>query len=215
MRKQHKKKTNKPSYQAIIRPICLQPPAYIAQDNRTWTLRSTLSGAAANAFVFTAIQLSAHMGIIATSTTTSSLLCDQFRLRRVCVWGPVTTAGTPVSVMLKWADDPASNTQSGPPKTEMGTSSNINEYAYACLTPPKNNTSIFSQWADASLTTQWVVCSAPIGSIIQFWFNFIIDDIGATQSGPVIAGATLGQIYHKNMIAGGATWTGIPPLNTI
>jgi hypothetical protein len=191
------------------------PPAFIAQENRTWTIRSTLSGAPATAFIFTAFQLAAHLGVIATSATTSSLLCDQFRLTRVCVWGPVATAGTPVSVLLKFVDDPASNTQAGPPKTEVGTSSNINEYAYACLTPPKNNSSIFSQWCDASLTTQWIVVSAPVGSIIQFWFNFILDDLGATSAGPTIAGATLGQIYHKNAVAGGATWTVTGGLNSI
>jgi len=165
--------------------------------------------------VFTATQLAAAMGIVAITATTSNLLCDQFRIRRVCVWGPVATAGTPVTVMLKYADDPASNTQAGPPKTEIGTSSNINEYAYCCLQPPKNNTSIFSQWCDASLTTQWIVCSAPVGSILQIWYNFILDDVGAPSSGPTIAAATPGLIYHKIMTSGGSNWTAVAPLNSI
>jgi len=117
--------------------------------------------------------------------------------------------------MLKYVDDPASNTQAGPPKTMMGTSSNVNEYAYACLQPPRDNSSIFSQWCDASLTTAWIVAAGPIGSILQIWYNFIVDDIGATSAGPVIVAGTLGQIYHKNMVIGAQVWTAIPPLNTI
>lgn len=205
----------KPDYSQIVKPIALSPPAYQTQENRTWTIRSTLSGNPANSMVLTATQLAAHLGLIAITATTSNLLCDQFKVRRVCVWGPVTTAGTPVNVSLKYVDDPASNTQSGPPKTENGTSSNINEYAYCCLEPPKDNSSIFSQWADASLTTGWIVVTAPVGSIMQIWYNFILDDVGAPSAGPTIAGATPGLVYHKNMLVGAVVWTAVPPLNSI
>jgi len=209
------KKNQRNPYAAIRRPICLQPPMYKEQVVRRWSIRSVLSGNPANSMIFTVSQLSAHLGVIATSAIACSLLCDQLRINRVCVWGPVTTAGTPVTVNLKFVDDPASNTQSGPPKTVSGTSSNITEYAYACLEPPTDNSSIFSQWADANLNTNWIVITAPVGSILQIWYDFIIDDIGATQAGPVIAGATAGNIYHKNMLVGAVVWTAVSPLNSI
>jgi len=117
--------------------------------------------------------------------------------------------------MLKWVDDPASNTQSGPPKTQTDTAISFDRPAYCCLEPPKDNTSIFSQWADSSLTTAWFVAAFPAGAVMDLWFNWILDDIGAPSAGPAIAGGTLGLIYHKQMIAGGITWTVVTPLNSI
>lgn len=210
-----RKRTRKTSYAPVVKPICLQPPSIISQPNRPFHTMSTVTAAAATS-VLTVSQLAAHLvGVIATSATTSALVCDAIRITRVCIWGPVATAGTPVQVSLKWVDDPASNTQAGPVKTATGVSSNINEYAYCCLTPPKDSSSIFSQWADASLNTQWLVVVGPIGSIIQFWGNWIFDDVGNLTAGPALSGATTGNIYHKNMVTGGSTIVMANPLNTI
>jgi len=159
--------------------------------------------------------LAGALGIIGTGATTSVFLSDQFRLRRICLWGPVSTAGTAVSVLLKYVDDPASNTQSGPPKTQSDSSSNVNQYAYCCLEPPKDNSSLFSQWFDSSLTTGVIFMAAPPGSIMDMHFNFIVDDIGATSAGPTISGGTAGTIYHKTFTVGASTWTVVTPLNGI
>jgi hypothetical protein len=117
--------------------------------------------------------------------------------------------------MLKYADDPASNTQSGPPKTVSDTSISFDRPAYVCLEPPKDNTSIFSQWFDSSLTTTVVAWVLPAGTTIDFYFNFIIDDIGATSAGPTLIAATAGVIYHKAFVTGAATITAVSPLNSI
>lgn len=160
-------------------------------------------------------QLAGMLGVIATAATTSVYLCDQFRLKRVCAWAPVATAGTPVTVMLKFVDDPSSNTQSGPPKTVSDTSISYDRPAYACLEPPKDNSSIFSQWSDSSLATPWLAWVLPAGTTIDFYFEFIIDDIGTTSAGPTLAGATAGTIYHKAFTTGAATITAVAPLNSI
>jgi hypothetical protein len=213
-RRKHKKKLN---YHQIPMPIAMSPPEYCSQENRTWVIRGTATAAFSSSTMRT-IDLAAFLGVIATAPTTCQFLCDQFRLRRVCVWAPVATAGTPVTVMLKWADDPTGVSSSGPPKTVSDTSSSIDKYAYACLEPPsgiKGATSYFTQWQDSSLTTPLVVVTAPVGSIMQFWFNWILDDIGATTSGPTIAGATAGNVYHKNIVVGGGTLQAVVPLNFI
>jgi hypothetical protein len=152
-------------------------------------------------------QLAGALGIIATGATTSVFLADQVRIRRVCIWGPVTTAGVPVTVTLKFVDDPASSITSGPPKTQQDTSISFDRPAYVCLEPPKDSSSIFSQWVDSSLTTGWLFWGFPAGSTIDIDFNFIIDDIGATSAGPTIAGGTAGVIYHKSFTTGAATLT--------
>lgn len=209
------KKSRKINYEAIPRPIALSPPKYTSQIVRSWHVRNVVSGAAIVAQVISSSAMAANLGLLATSATTSAFLCDQFRLKRICVWGPVATAGTPVTVMLKFVDDPASNTQSGPPKTETDTSISFDRPAYCCLTPPKTPNSIFSQWQDSSLNTAWISISAPVGSIVDFFYQFIIDDLGNTTSGPTIAAATLGNIYHKSIILGGATIGVVTPLNGI
>lgn len=203
------------NFHKVPLPIALAPPTFRAQVTRSWHLRAICSGAAPTAFIFTVSQLSAFMGIIATSTTTSSLLCDQLKIKRMCVWGPVATAGTPVTTMLKWVDDPASNTQSGPPLTQSDTSVSFDRPAYCCLEPPRGNSSIFSQWADANLNTQWIVIGCPVGAVLDIWYDWILDDLGATQAGPTIAAASLGTIYHKNMVAGGTTFSAITAVNSI
>jgi hypothetical protein len=209
-----KKKSNKMNFNQIPRPIALAPPKFTSQIVRSWVLRGIAFNGALSLQTITSAQLAAFMGVIATSATTSQLICDQFRLKRVCAWGPVATAGTPVTVMLKFADDPASNTQSGAPKTETDTSISYDRPAYCCLTPPKNNTSIFSQWQDSSLATAWLVVSCPQGTIFDFYFQFIVDDIGTTTAGPTLSGATLGSIYHKNIVLS-STIGIVSPLNQI
>jgi hypothetical protein len=184
------------------------------QENRSWMIRCQSSAAVA-ASTITATQLAGMLGVIAVTTTTSSFLCDQFRLRRICIWGAVATAGTQVTCTLKYADDPASNTQSGAPRTQSDSSVSFDRPAYVCLEPPKDNTSIFSQWSDSSLTTAWVVLTCPAGAIIDFHFNWILDDIGATTAGPTLIGAVPGQVYHKSFVLGASTIGAVSPLNAI
>jgi hypothetical protein len=212
MKKTSKKqlKGRKANYHPIPRPISLAPPPYVSQENRSWIVRYYLTAANTNVSI-QMNHLAGALGIVATGTTTSVFLCDQFRLRRMCIWGPVQTAGTPVFVTLKYADDPNGTNSSGPPKTVSDSSVSFDRPAYACLEPPKGNTSVFSQWMDSSATTVVVICTGPIGAIIDFHLNFIVDDIGSTSGGPTIVAGAAGTIYHKAF----GNFTVAPPLNSI
>jgi len=201
------KKRNKIKYNSPQRPLYLAPPTYVLQENRSWVLRITNGATATLGTTATIAQLAAMLGVIATSATTSSLICDQFRIRRICMWSPVATAGVPVTNELKWVDDPASTVTSGPPRTVSDTSISFDRPAYVCLQPPKDNSSVFSQWLDSSLATPWIQWVAPAGSIVDIHYNWILDDIGNTTAGPTLAGATAGSIYHKSFSTGLATWT--------
>jgi len=202
-----KTKKNKIKYNSPQRPLYLAPPTYQLQENRSWIIRITNGATSTVGSVVTLAQLAGMLGVIATSATTSQFICDQFRLRRICMWSPVATAGVPVANELKYVDDPASTVTSGPPKTVSDTSISFDRPAYVCLQPPKDNSSVFSQWLDSSLTTAWIQWVAPAGSVVDLHFNFILDDIGNTSAGPTLAGATAGNIYHKTFVTGGATWT--------
>jgi len=50
---------------------------------------------------------------------------------------------------------------------------------------------------------------------MDIYFEFILDDVGSTSAGPTLAGATAGNIYHKIVTTGAATWTAVAPLNSI
>lgn len=213
--KNPRKRTQKVQYHSPPRPIALAPPPYQAQLNRSWVVRFSCGATGTVGAQMTAAQLAAALGVIATAATTSVFIADQIRLRRVCIWGPVATAGTPVNVMLKFVDDPTNNTQSGAPKTVQDSSISFDRPAYCCLEPPKDNTSVFSQWIDSSLATPWIFLAAPPGSIMDLHFNFIVDDIGVTSAGPALIGATAGVIYHKTFTVGASTWTAVSPLNAL
>jgi hypothetical protein len=160
-------------------------------------------------------QLAGMLGVIATSATTSVFLCDAFRLARTCIWATPATAGVPVTVSLKYVDDPASSITAGAPRTLSDSSVSFDRPAYACLEPPKDNTSMWSQWEDSSLNSNVLSITAPVGSIVDFHFNCFIDDVGTTSAGPTLAAATAGVLYHKSFTAGAATFTAVLPQNTI
>jgi len=209
------KKPKKDPYIAIPRPVCLAPPQYQQQVVHGWKVRMILTGAPLAAQTLACNNLAQMMAVIATSATTSIYFNDQFRLKRTCVWGPVATAGTPVSVMLKYADDPANTATSGNPKTVGDTSVSFDRPAYACLEPPQNATSLFNNWLDSNQTIAVIVISAPVGSTIDFDFQFFVDDLGTPAAGPVLIGATAGNVYHKTQTFGGAVLTAVTPLNGI
>jgi len=186
---------------------------------RTWHLRGQVSGAGVNATAnITIAQLAAFMGVVATAATTSNFLIDQFRFRRLAVWAPCVTPGTPVNVSLKFVDDPAGTQTSGPPKTVTAVSSDTTKYAYACIEPPKGAgaaSSYFNQWQDSSATAGFLNVTWPIGSIVDIWYDWFLDDAGAASAGPTIAGATAGLLYHKNIVLGSSILSASLPLNTI
>jgi hypothetical protein len=95
------------------------------------------------------------------------------------------------------------------------TSVSFDRPAYVCLEPPKDSSSVFSQWVDSSLSTGWLFWAAPAGTTVDIDYNFIIDDIGTTSVGPTLAGAVSGVIYHKTFVTGAATWSVAPIQNPI
>lgn len=189
-------------------PIYLSPPPYKAQQVRSWVVRFDVS-ANGSSQTLTATQLAAMLGIIATSATTSVFLTDSFRLKRATMWSWTGTPGTTVDIMLKYSDAGNSAGQGGPPCVAMDSSASQDRPAFVTLAPPKNSS--MNLWQDTPATTVMLSYYSPQASILDLEFQFIIDDIGVAVAGPAIAGATLGNIYHKNA----ATCLVVQPLNRI
>jgi len=192
----------------------LAPPTYVMQEVRYWKVRGAISAGTFQGSLSN-LNLASFMGVIATGATTSVLISDQFKLKRICCWTPCATAGVPVTCQMKYTDDPASNTQSGAPKTVSDTTISFDRPAYACLEPPRDNSSIFSQWWDSSLSTTMVNVIWPVGTIVDLEYRWIMDDIGVTTAGPTLIAATAGVIYHKLFQAGAGTLSAVGALNSI
>jgi len=213
MKKNKQTKQRKTSRRMNTRPhapIWVTPPPYKAQLVRSWRVRCDVT-ASASVQTLTAAQLCSVLGIIATSATTSVFLTDSFRLKRVHMWSWTGTQGTTVDIMLKFPDSGNSAGQGGPPCVVMDSSASLDTPAYCTIKPPKN--SVQNLWQDASATNTAPMLSylSPQTAILDLEFQFIIDDIGVTVAGPVIAGATLGTIYHHIV----ATLLPVTPLNRV
>jgi len=217
MRKNNKAKKNKKrglKYQAHPRAIYLAPPTYEQQPTRSWKVRCQVS-AACLGNVLSGTQLCGILGVTAITTTSGVFIGNQFRLKRTCIWGPVTTAGTPVSVELKYADDPAGVLYPASAVKAVGdTSVSFDRPAYACLTP--NKESYANLWTNCLSTAAVLVISCPAGAIIDFDFQFLIDDLGALNGARALVGATAGTYYHLiATLSGSQTVTAVSPLNSI
>lgn len=200
-----------------MKPVFVGPPEFLQQEVRSIRVRCQAS-AAVSAAAVTMANLGALIGLVSLATGAGSatvLLSQSAKLKRVCVWGQVATAGTPVTCQLRYVDDPANTDANGPPKTVSDTSVSYDRPAYVCLEPSKMQQSFFSQWFTTNVAQTYLNLTCPAGGIIDFWFNFVLCDQGAPLAGPAIAGAsTLGTIYHKSFTTGGANIVPVGPLNS-
>jgi len=208
--KQSSKRKSKKSITRPRPPIWSIPPSYKAQQVRNWRVRCDVTANAATQSL-TAANLGALLGITATSATTSVYISDSFRLKRVTMWSWSGTQGTTVDIMLKFPDSGNGAGQAGPPCVIMDSSASMDKPAYVTLRPPKDSAQ--NLWYDCATTntTVMLIYLSPQLAIMDLEFEFIIDDLGAAVAGPTIAGATLGNIYHRST----ATLLAVTPLNRI
>jgi len=217
MKKNNKQKKSKKrglQYKAHPRAIYLAPPTYVQQLTRSWKIRCQVSAACIGQ-VLNGTQLCGLLGVFAQTALLGNFIGNQFRLKRTCIWGPVATAGTPVSVELKYADDPAGILYPASAVNAVGDSSvSFDRPAYCCLIPNKN--SYANLWTNCLSTANVLVITCPAGAIIDFDFQFLIDDIGNTNTARALVGATPGLFYHLIATLSGAQLiTPVSPLNSV
>lgn len=171
--------------------LASHPPLMEAQVVRSLKLR-TLSTAALAAQAFTIVDLTGLVGIIAITATTARMLSQQFRLRKIHIWGPVATAGTPVEAIMRWNN--SANDFVGPPIEILDTSVSFDWPAYITTSPPSG--SLSSKWHDGSETDVTFTLTCPTGSTVDFDFDWVLSDLALSNFAPAIAGATVAEIYH-------------------
>jgi hypothetical protein len=210
--KKSKRNNNNRKQQQVAR--ISKPPYYKQQVTRKFLVRTQLSGAILG-LTLTSTQVFGLLPCMAITAITGVFLSNQARIRRVSIWGPVATAGTPVSVELKWSDQPGfAGGLASPPCTTGDTSVSFDRPAYATIRPPKD--SYFHTWLQTNNGSTMIVITAPAGSILDFEMDALIDDLGALTATRALVGATPGTLYHLIATFSGAqTLTAVAPLNSV
>jgi len=175
----------------VRKTFASHPPPFVAQAIRQFKVRCLATGNVNSNFSYN--QLSAILGIIATSTTTSAFIAAVFRLKKVVVWGPVTTAGTSVTASLAWQN--TSQDFESPPLKFSDTSISFDWPAFLNCSPPKG--SLSDKWHGSGQTDELFALIAPTGSTVEFHFDWVLNDGQGVVAGPTIAGATTGVVYHN------------------
>jgi hypothetical protein len=157
------------------------------------------------------------MGVMALTATTSGYFGNTIRIKRVSLWAPPPAIGSLTMVSLKYADtnggaSPA--TLAGPNNFQGDSSMEPDRPARCFLKPPKDT---YWDWFQSVANGgNYIVITAPIGSVLEIEFSHYLDNSGTITAGPVLVGATPGVIYNRPMTGGGGgTWVPHTSCNTI
>jgi len=187
-----KKSGRKPVKVSTRATLSSHPEPIVNQPVQKFILR-TIANSSEQDEGFNYNTLAGMLGIIATSSTVSTYLSTAFKLRRIRMWGPVATAGTPVTVSIRLMQSSADFVT--PPKTWTDTSVSFDHPAFLDWVPPLG--SLAEKWHSSVQGDQIFTLTFPVGATIDFHFSYVLNDADGTINGPTLSGATVGLVYHK------------------
>lgn len=152
------------------------------------------------------------VGFMALTATTSGFFTNQFRIKVVSLWSPPPAAGSSTQCSLKFADTVVSGLAA--PSTQVGDSSMEPDRPAKCKIRPPPGT-VYDWFLGVTSTNNYLVITAPLGSICQISFEHYLDNSGTISAGPTIVGANPGVIYNKTLTFSTQVWTPHSSINTI
>jgi len=111
------------------------------------------------------------------------------------MWGPIATAGVPVTIALTWEN--SLQDFMTPPVTKSDTSISFDYPAHLNLEPPRN--SLAAKWHASTSSNVALFMNFPINTIIDFTFDWVLNDDASNyppEAGSALIAATVGVIYH-------------------
>ena len=138
--------------------------------------------------------------IMAATTTLGYTPWKAIKLVKLEIWSPVTTQGTPVTVIIKPnITETSTNSYGDLQEVYEDTSMTFDWPAYIKLSPKKIHPS--GSWHNSSNTdANLITVIAPIGSILDLYFEAIPNlteaPNGFTQT---LSGAVVGEVYARNV----------------
>jgi hypothetical protein len=174
--------------------LSLSPPPFNARAVRKFRIRCLATAPQIDAPV-RYLDLAALLGIIATSAITSVHMVTAFRMTKVRIWSPSPFGSVSTSnVSITW-DETAADFVT-PPISRSDSSVNPNKPAFVDARPPRG--SLADKWHSPGQTDGICIMTYPTGSIVDFHFEFVLDDAGGPLAGPAIIGGVTGTIYHRS-----------------
>lgn len=194
------KSTKKGGVQPPRKALYLAPPPFVSTPVKYGRVRGLTSSALATAG-FTLQQIVSYCaGIIpiAAVNSTPKHLAASFKFKRILVWGPVATAGTPVTVELRFPGTASSDGTTMPQVTQTDSSVSFDRPAFAMLKPKKE--SFQGQWfTPTTVGFNLFELTCPSGSIVDIEFDYVLNEDGNPYNAAALTGgATLvvGAVYH-------------------
>jgi hypothetical protein len=142
-----------------------------------------------------------NSAIVAQTTVLGSSLVRAIRIKKIRIWVPVTTQGTPVSVRLTPSGaDSSNNSFSDLPETIQDTSISIDRPAFVSYKPSVDHPSGFWHYATTtSIPLVDIACN--IGAVMDVDFEAVLAFYGAVGTfTTVLVGATPGNLYARNVL---------------
>jgi len=199
--RKHQRKVKKPLLVHIDQDVYTTVPKMIVQPTRDWKLRFVNTGAAIVGRPFTSLELASMLGLVAVTATTSAYISSVFRLKRVQIWCLPSAVGVPCTVQAFWQNViDSAFILSTPPKPETDTTLSVDRYAYISLNVPRDS-AVIGKWWNVVHGASPLNLTVPSDAIVEFDFQFILDDLGLLNAGPTIVAGTPGTFYH-HIVAG-------------
>lgn len=138
--------------------------------------------------------------LFAATTTTLYSPFYAIQLKRISMWAPVTTIGTPVSLWLQpTAVETTVNCFGDLPEQIQDTAMSVDNPAYINYVPLERHPS--GSWHITSATSiNLLSFSVPIGTVMDLHLEGMINLTKSTQGyTATVAGATVGNVYTRSI----------------
>lgn len=179
------------------------------QLNLSFVLRKRFRflAAAAGTTALTALGLG-DLWCVAATTTSAYQLAHFVRLRKVEMWGPMSSSLAPVQVLIDWTGSTTAGVFGKSNRVEdlsMGST----ECAHVVSKPPAG--SQISQWIASNSNSQLCNLSYPINAVIDITYELVVrDDGSAVAVTGAVAGAVVGANYIRSLDSPSAV--NLPPV---
>lgn len=145
---------------------------------------------------------------VATSAIAASQLASHVRLRKVEMWGPMSSSLAPVTVLIDWIGSTIGGF--GKSNRVSDTSMGSTEPAHLVSRPPPG--SQIAQWQLATQNSPICALTCPAGTIVDIIYDLVVLDDGTANAVlGAVAGATPGANYVRSLES--STGTNFPPIS--
>lgn len=171
--------------------------------------RIRFQAVAAGTTTITSIDL-ADLYCVAATAVSAYQLGNNFRLKKIEMWGPMASNLVPVTVSVDWIGNASGAGAAGKSNRVSDTSMGSAEPAHLKTSPPP--TSQLSQWQNGLTNFNLCKLTYPAGTVIDLTYDLVLKDDGtAAAVTGAVAGATVGANYIRSLDSSSAV--NLPPVS--